>query len=368
MLKRTKLVAKRRKNRNRLLGIAVVILIVLVSVIILMNSGDQVEEPVMEAPPTAAAEKEPELEVIEDIPIEEPSKPFHYALTGIGTDVEVKTRPMMYMVENQAKARPQDGLHLADIVFEILAEGEITRFVAVYQSQEAEIIGPVRSIRPYFVQLGHGLDALVVHAGWSQEAMNMLVAKKVAHFDEVYGDGAYYWRDKTRKPPHNLYSSTELIRKGAKAKKYREEWNNPSLSFYEEDKVPVITGWPALSITIPYIKGYKVGYEYDAVNQRYIRSMAGELHKDKTTNTQITAENIIVCFSKHRVLDNVGRREVDVIGPGEGYIIQRGQLRNITWESKNGVIRPFIDGKEVELVPGQTWIHVVPIGSAVEYR
>ncbi len=366
MLKRTKLISEKKKNRRRLAGIGIAIVMVIAIIIIFSNLGKD-EQLVINVPPVPTVEQLIEETVEEDIP-DEPIKPFIYPLTGLGSDVEIKSRPMMYMVENQKQARPQDGLHLADIVFEILAEGEITRFVAVYQSQEAEVIGPVRSIRPYFVQLGHGLDALVVHAGWSQDAMNMIVAKKVAHFDQVYGDDAYYWRDKSRKMPHNLYSSTALIREGALKKKFREEWTDPSLTFYPENEIPVITGKPAASITIPYIQGYEVGYTYDASNNKYNRIMLGELHTDKSTDTQLTADNIIIAFSKHKVLDNAGRRAVDVIGPGEGYIIQRGQLRDITWESKDGMIRAFIDDKEVELVPGKTWIHVVPLGSKVEYQ
>lgn len=80
------------------------------------------------------------------------------------------------MVENAPQARPQTGLDQADIVYEILAEGEITRFVSVFQSHEATTIGPVRSIRPYFVEIGDALDAVIVHAGWSQEAMDMMAA------------------------------------------------------------------------------------------------------------------------------------------------------------------------------------------------
>ncbi len=367
MLRRTKLVSEKKKNRRRLAGIGGAIVMIIVIIIIISNLGKDEQLAVIEPPVEPIEEKVMDEAVEVDTPIE-PMKPFVYPLTGIGSDEEVKSRPMMFMVENQKQARPQDGLHLADVVFEILAEGEITRFVAVYQSQEAEVIGPVRSIRPYFVQLGDGLDALVVHAGWSQEAMNMIVAKKVAHFDQVYGDDAYYWRDKSRKAPHNLYSSTELIRKGAEKKKFREEWTGPSLNFYPQNEAPVITGKPASSVTIPYISGYTVGYTYDTAINKYNRIMAGELHKDKTTDTQLTADNIIIAFSKHKVLDSAGRRSVDVIGPGEGYIIQQGQLRDITWESKGGIIRTFIDDKEVELLPGKTWIHVVPLGSKVEYQ
>src|SRR5690606_28241525 len=128
------------------------------------------------------------------------------------------------MVENSPRARPQDGLHKADIVYEVLAEGEITRFVSVFQSQVAEVIGPVRSLRPYFAQIGHGLDGVIVHAGWSQDAKYYLVKHNLANFDQVYGDDKYYWRDNSRKVPHNLYTKTELLREGIVNKKYREEW------------------------------------------------------------------------------------------------------------------------------------------------
>ena len=101
---------------------------------------------------------------------------------------------------------------------------------------------------------------------------------------------------------------------------------------------------------------------------KYKRMMLGELHTDKTTSTQITADNVMVIFAKHKIVDNIGRREVDVVGPGDGYLLQRGVLRDITWENKDGMIRAYIDGQEVQLVPGQTWVQIVPIGSKVEYQ
>lgn len=272
----------------------------------------------------------------------------------------------MVMVENQEKARPQTGLTQADIVYEILAEGDITRFVAVYQSQAPKIIGPVRSIRPYFVEIGDGLDALIVHAGWSQAAMNMLVARKLDHFDEVYGDGAYYWRDSSRKAPHNLYTSIELIKKGAEHKKFRTEWRNPELLFDEEDATP--QGEPANEVTVHYIQGYYVTYQYDETTKQYARFMLGEPHTDKESGEQITTKNIMVCFADHKILDDKGRRAVDVNGPGKGYLIEDGKVREIVWKRENGVIRPYIDGREVGLLPGKTWVQVVPIGSKVEFE
>lgn len=326
-----------------------------------------------------AADPEPEPQLVEEDPgagaetavteePPEPPKPFAFPFTGIGSDAEMTERPIVVMVENSPKARPQDGLHKADIVYEVLAEGEITRFITVFQSQSADVIGPVRSLRPYFAEIGDGLDGYIVHAGWSADAGAMIANRKLANFDEIYGDGAYYWRDKSRKAPHNLYTSTALIREGAEKKKYRQEWKATSLTFYDQDAEPIITGEPAASVKIHYIRGYNVGYEYDAEAGVYKRMMLDEPHKDKTSDTQITAHNVMVIYTKHRVVDDVGRREVDVFGPGEGHLFQQGRKRDITWKNENGAIRPFIDGEEVPLIPGQTWVQIVPLGSTVEYQ
>jgi hypothetical protein len=104
-------------------------------------------------------------------PLETPAAAsLTFPLTGLKSQQLVKTRPFAVMVENAPAARPQSGLGQADVVYEILAEGEVTRFAAVFQSHEAKVIGPVRSIRPYFVEIGAALDAVIVHAGWSQDS------------------------------------------------------------------------------------------------------------------------------------------------------------------------------------------------------
>lgn len=289
--------------------------------------------------------------------------PFTAPLTGLAADREIKERPVMVMVENAPQARPQTGLGEADIVYEILAEGEITRFAAVYQSHSPKVIGPVRSIRPYFVEIGDGFDALIVHAGWSQDAMNMIADRGLAHFDEVYGDGAYYWRSSDRKMPHNLYTSIEKIRQGAEKKKFRATWNGPVLHFLQPDETP--GGVQALKVTIPYLQGYGVAYEYDAQTGLYKRFMEGKPHTDAETGQQLTAANVLICESKHRIVDDAGRRDVDVFGPGKGYMLQKGKMQPISWVRQGGIIRADANGKELPLVPGQTWVQVVPEGTKI---
>ena len=329
--------------------------------------------------------------MIDKLPLATPTTPpILYPLTGLASEKVINTRPIMVMVENTPQARPQSGLHRADLVYEILAEGGITRFVAVYQSQIATMIGPVRSIRPYYAQIGEGLDAWIVHAGWSQDAINLITQRKLDHFDEVYGDGAYYTRSKDRKPPHNLYTSIDDIRRGGLKKKFREEWKGVSMQFLPtpanspkpansptSSSAPAsadslaasnaVVG-PAIKVTIPYIQGYEVSYKYNAGAGVYERMMKGQPHLDRETGEQLIAANILICESNHRVLDKEGRRAVDVLGPGKGYLVQQGKKQEITWEQKGGIIRAFAEGKELPFKPGQTWIQVVPVGSKLMFE
>jgi len=327
------------------------------------NGKQQVQEPVVEEPPVAQPVVEPEE------PEEPIVYPFAFPLTGVGTEEEHPVRPVMVMVENQAQARPQSGLHRADQVYEVLAEGEITRFLAVYQSESPDIIGPVRSIRPYFVELGAGLDALIVHAGWSQEAMNIIAERRLAHFDQVYGDHAYYWRSDERRAPHNLYTSIEMIREGAEDKGYRADWNDPAFTFMDTvEAATTDASSDAVDIAIPYIAGYHVSYHWNEELGQYERYMLGEPHKDKETEAQLVADNILIVEAAHRIVDDVGRRNVDVFGPGNGHLVQKGEIREITWENSGGIIRAYIDNEEVPLLPGKTWVQIVPIGTEIEVQ
>jgi len=327
--------------------------------ILALAAGCGMKAATTEEPPAPPPVTEPEPEPIpEPEPEPEPVLPYTYPLTGIPTEEHLTDRAIAVMVENSPAARPQTGLHEADIVYEVLAEGEITRFIAIYHSIPSEEIGPVRSIRPYMVELGRAVDGIIVHAGWSQEAMNLMEKYKVAHLDQVYGDHEYYWRDSSRKAPHNLYTSVELIRKGADKRKFRTEWTAPVLTFRSAEE---ISGETAAKVQIPYIAGYHVGYEYDAVEKTYLRLMKGEPHTDKKTDTRLSATNVLIVEASHRIVDDVGRRHIDVFGPGEGYLLQNGVKRDITWKMADGLIRPFdASGNELPLVPGKTWIQIVP--------
>ncbi len=325
-------------------------------------------------PESVPTEEEIIVEPLE--PVQDVIETTLYPLTGLppSQDAELNIRPLVVMVENSPAARPQTGLDQADIVYEVLAEGDITRFVAVYHSQTVAEVGPVRSIRPYFVELGVGLDGILIHAGWSQEAMNVIVKNKANHLDQVYGDDAYFYRDRTRKMPHNVYTSVERLRLGAQERKFREEWNKPKLQFATPEEVATMmqsTGTSATQVTIPYIQNYVVAYTYDSTTNTYLRVMKDKPHLDKLTEKQLSSTNILIMEAKHRIIDDVGRREVDVFGPGQGLLLQGGKIREITWEFRQGAMRAYdmADGQqEVPLFPGKTWIQIIPALAKVNYE
>lgn len=126
--------------------------------------------------------------------INKPQLPeYVWPLTGTEAPSATTNRPFMVMVNNAPQARPQSGLSYADVLFEVLAEGEITRLVAVYQSKHWDgPIGPVRSIRPYYINLGKMMDAVPVHAGGSPDAYTELSAQKLEHMDEITNAGPFF--------------------------------------------------------------------------------------------------------------------------------------------------------------------------------
>lgn len=321
-----------------------------------------------------------------------------FPLTGLFSTGQKDARPIAVMVENSPAARPQSGLGDADVVVEILAEGDITRFTAFYHSRSPVKVGPVRSIRPYYVDLAAAMDAVLVHAGWSQEAMNRVAAGGVDHFDEVYGDGVYYWRSPDRKQPHNLYTSIEGIRRGMDKKRLRSAWTPVQPTFgtgnaggearmsgadresgtdgrlggsgkaAEAASAAAAAGGGGEAVRLPYSAGYAVGYTYDAASGQYLRRMNGMPHGDAEMGQQLTAANVLVCRSTHKVTDSAGRRQVDVQGPGSGYVLSGGKVQAAVWQLRDGLVRAYAaDGQqEIPLAPGVTWIQFVPEAMAVE--
>ncbi len=202
------------------------------------------------------------------------------------------------LVENQTAARPQAGLDRADVIYEVEAEGGITRFLAAFYSKAAARIGPVRSARWYFVDIAKAYGAPYAHAGGNADALDTIARDRAfPDVDEIHGvNSGYFWRSKDRQPPHNLYTSTDLLLQAAKARNYKA--------------VP-LPAWPtgappAAGSTVPDLTlnfhptESLVRWHWDG--SRYQRFINGAPHLVEG-QVPLAADNVIVLATEVRVVD-----------------------------------------------------------------
>ncbi|AZK49192.1 DUF3048 domain-containing protein [Paenibacillus lentus] len=307
---------------------------------------------------------------LEEPIVEEPTYAYRAPLTGLPTEEPITRKPLAVMINNAPAARPQSGLGQADIVYEVLAEGGVTRLIAIYQSgDETTRIGPVRSIRPYMIDLGESYHGVLVHAGASNDAYAILQQQRKEDLDEISNAGAYFWRDKSRKAPHNLYTNIEKLLEGAAKRKYAiEDEDVPTYTFRDEEDPG--EGTPVQKVEVKFqLDNYRVGYEYDSAIRLYKRSINDAPHNDLDTGSQLTAANVVIMGADHKVLDEVGRLSVNLEMGGEAVIFQRGQMIRGQWIRKSGDIIRFVkDNVEIPLYPGITYVNIVPNEPGFETR
>ncbi|MGG6313025.1 DUF3048 domain-containing protein [Paenibacillus macerans] len=296
-------------------------------------------------------------------PVIPPAPAYTAPLTGLPLDEPLTRRPLAVMINNAPAARPQSGLIDADVVYEVLAEGGVTRLVSIFHSKADNAkIGPIRSIRPYMIDLGESYHGVLVHAGASNDAYAILQRQHKEDLDEITNAGAYFWRDKSRKAPHNLYSNVEKLLEGAAKRKYAvEDTEVPGYTFYKDNESPASTE-TASRVEIKFqLDNYRVGYDYDAASGTYKRSINGEPHTDLESGEQLTAANVVVMGAEHAVLDDVGRLDVELALGGEALLFQQGKMIRARWIRQEGDIIRFVkDNRELPMVPGNTYVHVVP--------
>ncbi len=277
---------------------------------------------------------------------------------------EANKRPLAVMIENHPDSRPQAGLSDADIVYETLAEGGITRFLAIFQSKDPSRLGPVRSVRPYYALLADQWSPLLAHSGGSQTALQQLSIGYYRHIidgDEML-NGEYYSRDSSKFAPHNLFTSGEKLRKML-ADRGAGKWTSPNLFTYKiiptSELKTTIT-----EITIPFsTASFVAGYKFDPNTATYSRSIAGKPAMDSNNGQRISAKNVIVQFASASLIPDDPKLALDfkLDRSGKAYLFTGGVLVPGNWKYENGKT-VFTDnsGKPLELQPGQTWIEIVP--------
>ncbi len=339
-------------------------MVIVIIALLILFSGCNTGSP--EEPVELEEENEDELEV--EV-IEEPVG-FKCSLTGLEVPEESDTllRPIAVMIDNERNARPQSGLESADIVYEMPVEGNITRYMAIYHHLASDKIGPVRSARPYFIDKAMEFSAIYVHCGGSPQALKDIDTLKVDAFNDLRGTPVF-WRSTDRKMPHNLYTCTKYMREVSETKKLENKRAPEYFKFNNDFYVP--DGANYNKITINYDRGYKVSFQYNSEDKKYYRYINGEQMKDKETKNDIKATNIIVEKVGLKVLDSVGRLQLNNIGKDRGYFLTGGRLIEIEWQknSRSGqTVYKDVKGNEIVMNNGVTWIQVVSQNTKIDFE
>lgn len=302
-----------------------------------------------------------DIELVEEV-VQPEIEGLASPLSGIyAPEEKINRRPLAIVFDNQSGARPQAGLIDAEIAYEFLVEGNITRYLGIFLINEPEIIGSVRSARPYFIEKALEFDSYFVHVGGSDQAFADIQTKKVADIDAMSRGNDVFWRKNHKKIPHNMYSSFEALKKAAEKSKYRSEPGFDGFKFNSNVELLNSTE-KANEIQIKYSKGYEPSYIYDDENKIYNRYYNGKEHNDETTKETLTATNIIIQEVAAKVIDDKLRLDMDTIGSGIGKYITCGGVIDITWKkgSYEGATKYYTeDGEELKLNPGKTWVQVI---------
>lgn len=281
-------------------------------------------------------------------------------LSGLPVDPSVNTRPVTaVMIENSMEARPQSALGQASVVFEAIAEGGITRFLALYQDTEPADIGPVRSARPYYIQWSMGFDAGYAHVGGSPEALINIKEWGTRDLDQFSNSGAYR-RIPTRYAPHNVYTTMSNLNQLQAAKGY----TTSTYTGFARKKNATPAKVPTAKTVDIRISGplYNVHYDYNPATNTYNRSQGGTPHMDALDNTQISPAVVVVLAVPYAIQSDGKHSEYQTIGSGGAYIYQDGTVTSGTWtkpDLKSQITFTDAAGKPLLLNPGKTWLTAV---------
>jgi len=302
-------------------------------------------------------------------PVVKPVVKYYSPLTGkeVANQAATTQAVTAVMIENSPDARPQSGLKDAGVVFEAIAEGGITRFAVLYQQEKPALIGPVRSVRMYYVDWIAAFNASVAHVGGSLAALNEVRNGSYRDIDQFFNGGSYY-RASDRYAPHNVYTTSEKLDALNAAKGFT---SSAFTGFTRKDsvaaKAPTATSM-SVDISGPQ---FDSSYAYNAATNTYDRSEGGAPHKDREAGQISPRVVIVMTIPERTVLEDGYREQIDAIGSGKAVIFQDGTVQEVTWTKKSKKDQiTFTDaaGKDVPLARGQTWLTSVPTDGGVTWQ
>lgn len=282
-------------------------------------------------------------------------------MTGLQVAPEVNERQVTgVMIENSLDARPQSGLLQAGFVFEAIAEGGITRFLALYQDTSAEYIGPVRSVRPYYLDIVLNFDAAIAHVGGSPDALAQIKSRGIKDLDQFQNPGAFE-RVSSRAAPHNVYTSSAKLETVEQQKGYT---SSNYTGFEHDEKEAKVTPATAsvinLNISSPL---FNVVYTYNPATNSYNRAVGGAAHIDEKSGTQLSPK-VVIALETTRSQNGV-YSVYSMVGTGVVTIFQNGTSKPGTWsraDDKSQFVFKDANGAVIKLAPGQAWMTLVTAG------
>ena len=315
-------------------------------------------------------------------------------------DIWEKRRPLAVMIENHAESRPQSGLSKADIVYETVAEGGITRFMAVYYcgiSAESVSLAPVRSARTYFLPWVLEYDALYNHVGGAgrcndptvderAKALCQIETYKIKDMDQfgISFPTCYRNYDRLDHPvatEHTMVCVTDKLLKLAGERGWTNvdakgvAWDKNFTAWKFKDGAKDSDRGASLSASFVAWKGYEreygVRWDYDRGNNRFLRFNGGVAHMDLETKEQLWASTVAIIFAKETgPVDNHAHLLYNNVGEGDGLLLADGNVTKIRWKKPQQTSRTLYydtSGREVTLTRGPIWVEMLPTGTKVSY-
>ena len=305
--------------------------------------------------------------------VPKPSEPAVWPLTGKPAPDSASTakRPLSVKIENSPSARPQTGLNEADVVYETIAEGGITRFNCVFQSNGISKVGPVRSARLSDLWIVPQYRALFFFSGASDSVNRAVRRAKLPDLSQDAGVSYPYSRSSQRAAPHNLYLDTKKAYEEAVKRHMAILADVPRLQFLTGSiaATPVVS-----SIYLPFSPANNVRWTYAPSTRVYLRANNGKKHVDAATGKQVAARNVVVMWVKYAPAshDKLGSVTYDVSlgGSGRASVFRDGQRFDGTWAATRSMPPHFKDasGQAIRLAPGNTWFQVIPLSVNISMR
>lgn len=308
-----------------------------------------------------------------------------------------KHRPLGVMIENHEETRPQSGISFADVVYEAVAEGGITRFLSVYYCQDAGFIGPIRSARTYFLDFisEYGDFPLYAHVGGANAPGPADALSQI----EDYGWGGYndlnqfsigfptFWRDynrlgRTVATEHTMYSTTQKLWDLAKTRKLtnvdkdKDSWDENFVEYSFKNDAAVSERAASQKIHLEFwssLPKYFVDWSYDKASNTYRRSNGGVPHLDLDTNKQLSAKNLVVLFMTERNAFDGYENNIHLLygtkGTGKALIFRDGKKIEGTWRKDRRTARTLLfdsNGEPIKFNRGLIWFNIMPTDGVVK--